>query len=1502
MMARCLLTTLMLILVSGYSVIYSQQLSSFSEDPEKFIEEVNLYMGTRLNEETQQVLNNFQHFWLSGVFSIEEKLRIIQVSNAFLSRKARPVPHFSNYFLALFHFKQINHEQASYDAWESGLLSLIRDRKVQLREVDRFLEIAVWLLSEKTLYQSASVQWIATADDFRFHFDSTIFVTFDKTDLICYAQRDSGTLTETSGIFNPVTVHWEGKGGKVNWIRAGFDEANVFAELFDYKIDMTKSQYQADSVYFTNSHYFSEPLLGELENKITRVTTPQRAIYPRFNSYTKRFVIEDIYENVDFEGGLSMQGAKMNGSGNQMENAWLKFYRNDTLFMQVGSQFFVFLSDRVSSINTEITIYLQDDSIYHPRIALSYNVEDRELSLYRTDDIMMQTPYYSSYHNLDMDFELLSWEIDEPTIKFTMQRGAAIGQATFESNNFFNENHFYRIQALDENHPLAILKKFGEYYYSDEFPVEELARILEKPTSQIIQLCIRLSTDGFVYFDEESGEVTLREKLFDYLDAFAGKIDYDVIDFVSNTTAPLENASLDLRTMELTINGVPEIHISDSQNVAIYPRGEKIILKKNRNFNFDGKIQAGLFTFFGEDFAFDYDTFKINLNNIDSLSIAIQGEEYDRYGNPYILDIENIIEEVTGDLLIDDPQNKSGLTSFPEYPIFQSKEKSYVYYENASNLDSIYPSESFYFELEPYTVYSLDKFSKEDVAFEGRFTSGNVFPTIAQTLTVQEDNSLGFKMVIPEEGISVYGGKGMFYDNVNMSNKGLKGKGKLTYLNSTTLSENFMFYPDSMHATATEFQVTESETSDLFPMVLADNLAVKWYPNDDEWFAEKIDKNITMFNEGTGLDGSIRMSPSGLTGSGTMIMPDANLTAKKFNYAKNTIDTDTADFFLKSIRTDGYSFIAENVSSQIDFQKSKGLFSSNEDSALVKFPENEYVSTLNYFNWNMEVEEVAMGTKEKRPREMIPEEDSLRLMDARLEQPTFVSINPRHDSLGFVTDSAVFNLRENLITAYNVNFIEVADALVFPYEGKVNIENRAQIRTLENAIIMASQKHRIHSASVNILNKNDYTASGKYNYIDENETVQMIEFDNIRVNESGSTTAQGSIIESENFTLNPAFEYIGDVSLDAGKKFLTFTGGARVIHDCENLERRHIKFTAEIEPDNVMIPVPTEPRDINNNRIFNGHFISNDSTHIYSTLLSRRKTYSDNPISTAEGFIFFDKGSGKYKIGSREKLADENNTGNFITFNTNSCELYGEGKLNLAVEYGQLSMTTVGNVTQNIISNVSQLELIIGLNFFFLPEAFAMMVNEIDAMPTLEGADLGTSSYRKGIEEIIGKEKARALREETNLYGRVSQLPPELQFNILLTHVNMVWNDATSSYRSVGKIGIGNILNTQLNVMVDGHLEIQKKRSGDLFDVYLEMDDNTWYYFSYSRGVLQSSSSNKEYNALLTSLNENQRRLKVRSGETSYIYMVAVAQKLNSFLSRFRRESAGEEREMKDDG
>ena len=119
-----------------------------------------------------------------------------------------------------------------------------------------------------------------------------------------------------------------------------------------------------------------------------------------------------------------------------------------------------------------------------------------------------------------------------------------------------------------------------------------------------------LAIKGFLFYDVPTETIELKSRLFDNLSASIGKIDYDVLRFYSRTEAPLENATLDLRNNDLKINGIPQVFVSDSQNVAIIPKGESIILKRNRNFQFDGTVSAGLFTFYGKNFFFNYDEFK----------------------------------------------------------------------------------------------------------------------------------------------------------------------------------------------------------------------------------------------------------------------------------------------------------------------------------------------------------------------------------------------------------------------------------------------------------------------------------------------------------------------------------------------------------------------------------------------------------------------------------------------------------------------------------------------------------------------------------------------------------------------------------------------------------------------------------------------------------------------------------------------------------------------------
>jgi len=1463
-----------------------QLLKKFPSEQDLFIPELNKFMGQNLNENQQAILTSFSSLWLSGAFDLEEKSKIISLSNLLLKRRARANPNFLEFLTTLSAFKQTEGNQENFTPWYSGLVDLLNNKNFTLRVIRRYLNITHGVMESGVIYTSSANEWKTGSGEYRFLFDSTLKIVFQKSDLICYAQRDSGIIYKTEGTLFPDRAIWIGKGGIVTWERAGYDRTQVYAELQNYQIDLTHSYYSADSVLFYHNIYLDEPLEGSLKERIRATPSPNMATFPQFNSYAKRIQIDNMFENINFEGGVAMQGSKLNGTGEKYKNARLSIVKNDTTLLNIMSEYIVFSKDRIASKKAIATIYLEEDSIFHPGIAFNYQVSNKEISLFRTNDKLTHSPYFNSYHNLDMEFELLTWKIDEPKINLTMSRGSSLGQARFESINYYNEIEFHRIQGIDEQHPLFTLKNFAKWYYSDIFPVVELANWMKKPSYQIKQLCVRLSTDGFIYYDQNTGEITIKKRLYDYIDSFAGKIDFDVIDFVSNTRAPLGNATLDLKTKNLTINGVSQIFLSDSQNVIIWPKGEQIILGKNRNFDFDGKIKAGLFSFFGKDFEFKYDSFKIDLHNLDSMQLAIQSDTSDIYGNALLSEIKNTIEMITGELLIDHPSNKSGYYQFPEYPILNSKSNSFVYYDNIPGLDSTYSRDEFYFELEPYTINNLDRFKKEDVKFSGKFSS-SIFPDISQTLTVQEDNSLGFSHATPAEGLSAYKGKGIFYNNINLSNKGLKGDGELNYLSSVSESDNFVFYPDSMLADAQTFSINKQETGVKFPELSADSVQIKWYPNEDKWIAESTKNYFSLFDNKMKLKGSVTLKPDGLLGSGRIDLPDAILTSDNYLFTEKSFNTDTANFRLKSEKTDGYAFIADNVSGHIDLSNNGGLFSSNSDTTDMIFPENQITTSMDHFRWNMNAKELVLGNT------------SSKYDDAGIEKPTLVSINTKKDSLGFISDSAVYNLEESLITAYKINFIEIADALIFPDEGIIKIENKSRIRTLEDAKIFANNRFVIEPARVNIYNNTSYAGSGLYTFIDQNENPQPIRFDSISVNKEDVTVGYGTIEKNDDFKLNPYFRFIGDVFIDANKEYLTFSGGVKIEHQCAGIAQNYLQFTSEINPKNVLIPVSSNLRNSDGGRIFNGLYITEDSTHIYQTFIGGRKDYSDTPIMQAGGYLYYDEGSDNYKIGSLEKLTDESLPGNLLSFDKNYCNLYGEGSLDLAVEFGQVKITAVGNTIYESDSGLTTMNIMLGFDFFFSDEAMMVMANDIFVVPTLEPVDMSTGQYKKDIRELIGVEQANSLVQESNLYGVMSELPGGIsKYRILLTDVKLKWNQETSSYRSVGKIGIGNIMNKQLNVKTEGYLEIQKKKSGDMFDLYLKLDNETWYYFAYTRGVLQALSNNHSFTNPIQELKTGQRRLDVKSGETSYLYMLSVDRKLQMFLRRFRLYENNDEEEL----
>jgi hypothetical protein len=1091
-----------------------------------------------------------------------------------------------------------------------------------------------------------------------------------------------------------------------------------------------------------------------------------------------------------------------------------------------------------------------------------------------------------------MNFEQLSWQLDDNLIELRMSEGGASGLANFQSENLYDAYTYFRLQGIDDENPLVLLRRYSEKVFDISFYGTEFARFAHMRPTHAQQLLKQLAELGFLTYDLEEDRVTMRQKTYDWIYASVDYIDYDVINFISETEAPLENASLDLRNFDLHINGVKEIQLSNAQAVSIFPANQKISMKSNRDFSFDGVIDAGLFTFYGRNFYFSYDTFKIKLADIDSLSLKVKTEDLDPYGQISVLDITSMLEDMTGELLIDNPDNKSGRKKIPSYPVFSSTENSFIYYEDVAIQNGVYEKEDFYFEVYPFAIDSLDNFAETSMNLDGILRSANVFPSIEETLRIQEDNSLGFKYMTDSAGLELYGGKGHFYDSILLSNEGLRGSGRFSYLTSRGTADDIVFHPDSMFTNASEFEILQQVTGVPYPLVTSTMNDLIWYPYRDTMLIEEGANPFVILNDSTALSGMLALTPSGLSGSGRMELTNSVLISDYFSYTANVFDADTSEFRLKSVNTDGYTLITDNINAHVDFENLTGLFRTNEDFSLVEFPENKYVSRLDLFKWNMERAELEMGSASVTDTvaDIITDEYGEQTMVG----PRYISIDREQDSLSFVSNRATYDYSRNILRGSNVTFLRVADAYIYPVDGEVVVDPDGVMEELTEASIVAtreSKEHRFYNATVQVLGQFSYTAKGYYDYVNETAEPQSIYFHAISVDDSINTVADGVIGKDQYFTLSPYFSYQGNVELDARRSFLTFIGGASLIHDCDFGEDTYLKFKAEIDPAFVYIPIEVQPFDIDMNYTYAGLFLAGDSVHIYPAFLSRKRLPRDRYILTTSGILYYDRQSDEYRISSREKLRyPERPPGNLLRLSRKDCMVYGEGNIRTGLVPGQVRISSVGNVTHNMNTKETEMNLTLALNYFMSEDAFEIMAGEIDGMPTLDAVDLANPLYVKNLAELIGRERTEKYQTELGLYGEYQSSVPELTHTLFFTTVKLVWNQESRSYRSEGKISLGSINGDQINKQLDGYIELTKRRNGDLVDIYLELDRRNWYYFGYTRGVMSVLSSNRDFNIAIDEVKTSQRKMKTPRDEVAYMYVVSDPRKKAMFLRRMQED------------
>lgn len=1036
--------------------------------------------------------------------------------------------------------------------------------------------------------------------------------------------------------------------------------------------------------------------------------------------------------------------------------------------------------------------------------------------------------------------------------------------------------------------------------------------------------------DGFVTFDYKDSLVVLREKLFHYKNSANTKDkehDFDRIKIKSVPSSSQKresNAVLDIKSQEMETSGVQSFVLSDSQNVWCEPFRQKVVMKKNRDMDFDGIMTAGMLRFTGQNFHFSYQDYNVVMDSVDYVDFYIyerevitqeESEEYagffkssrvvDEAGFPskVTVPIRNQLRNTKGILLIDISTNKSGkMASAKNMPSFDCLDTSYVYFERQNRMnkygEKIYSSENFYYQVFPFVLDKLDRYDPEKLSFRGRFYSAGILPLVTEPLKVMfMDLSFGFETETPgDEGYPIYlredanKGKGRFTGLFGMSNQGLIGKGRLDYLGATIESEYIEFLPERFVTDKVDSFTLREEVIDgvEFPKVLGEQVFIDWMPYNDSMFIESdIENNVPfqLFEKGEhALTGSLNLTPRGLLGRGIFEWDEAEMKSNPggdFVFGRNSVTSASTSVSIKQQGDLAFAFSNDNVEAVVDFDKRVGDFIAQEKDLSTDLPYNSYKTSLDRFHWDMDKKNIHIDATQGKAG-------------------FFLATEMSQDSLFFLGESADYDLNTGLLQIDGVDHIRVADAFIYPKDRHVEIEEASHMRTLEDSRVLAdtaNQNHQIQRATINVLSKREYTATGYLEFNVEGHKEQEVFFSEVRVKQDGRkyiTTGSGNLEETDSFYLDNRTRFKGEVHLSAESKNLTFAGYAKLASKVIPYPQ-WFTINSQIDKKNVSIDYKV-PQNPDGESLFVGLFLGMDSLYLYPCILAPKDNNQDRSIFSAQGVIQFDRQNQMYMFGDSAKVLGKAEAGKLFTVSEANAKVTAEGKFDFSQGFNKEGMPPVQVECAGDFSffmdkaSDYRFEMVTLLDFYFPEVLSSIIIEDLNSNEETKEEYLYTSvrnaKLKSRLKEFVKDEAAYEKMWKLAADDNRLILPETLKHTFFFPTLVLKWSEKTQSFVSQGNLGLSSIGGKHIGQIIKGALEVQiDPLRGDVLTFYITSPNGDWYYFQYANGILTTASSNPNYNNAVTGMKRKDAKIRTDNG-ASFEVVIGNAAQYSQFRQR----------------
>ncbi|MCC6462183.1 MAG: hypothetical protein IT260_17075 [Saprospiraceae bacterium] len=1476
----------------------------FPDNPNEFMDKLGEFMTASKRPDMEEAFAVFKKQYKTGRFTEEDMKGIIRMSNILADQRLGAFPYYKSYINAVTAAKN-DPDTTLFKRWHPFAEQTIAAvEKGKTRPISQFLDFSADFIEQRAFQarEAGLIIWKIKSGKYDFAYENQKpQLRCIDVNLIGLRKTDSTVVVNTSGVYYPFEGVWEGHGGKVSWQNAGLD-SSVYARLTGYKVEAKKPIFKCDSAEFFYPLYFPRGgIWGRFEENVVVENKGVGSQYPRFESFEKSLKIAKIGEGIEYIGGFRLWGTSVYGYGSGNSPAKLTIFnkKRQRIFFGTAELFIIKREISIVSEGVNAKLYMDSDSLFHPAVDFRVEIPNQVIHLTRGEKGSERNPFYSSFYNMNLEAEKVSWYVANDSLEIGSRTGVAKGvmqKVEFESSNRFDPKEYLQAQNITSVNPISVLYRLVQETPWDSsrqnriVSDDDFARALNAKFdySSIQTLLAELVAAGFINYYFSRHEIEPRPKLAHYALASQGKKDFDSIKIISESNS--SNAKLDLKTKETTIFEVKKIELSERQNTGYLPTGREVTLLQNRDMRFSGRLFAGFALFEGKNMNFVYDKFHVEFDSVRHLDFYLPVGKNDKNGQPMADAMNSTVELVSGILLVDAPNNKSGKEDLAIFPSLQSKKHSFVFYDKPLTQGGVYKRDSFYFRLEPFSFNGLDSYTADVLKFKGTMYPAGIFDPFKETIIVRdEDKSFGYVHRTPPAGYPTYFKKGNYTGELDLSNKGFLGKGKVEYLTADIESEDIVFRPKQMTCTARRFFMEEDRKSAVkVPQARGEDVKVNWLPYRDSMYVESKVKAFELFKEeGYTHKGVLVLTPSGLKGRGVFEWFGGKLTSKLIEYGPFQASADTADLQIKSLSGSDVVFDSRNVDGELDFDKEIGNFKANTADAATTLPLNQYRTSMNEFTWDMKKQTVTFKSDEKKPGD-------------------FVSIDPDQDTLQFKGKTALYDMKNSQLKIGGVEVIKTADAYVYPETGDIEIEAGGKMKQLANAKIVAdtvNKYHTINRATVDVLGKKLYKATGYYEYNIPQHT-QEIFFNNIIGERRGPgtpstknvlTTASGEVKEADSFHMDVKTLFQGTVILKANQPNMRFEGFASL--KANRLSNPWFSVYSEVDKNDPAIRVKNV-KTMEGDPLFLGFFLSKESGQAYPRILEQPYARVDRPLMNCEGMFKYDPKNDRFTFGDSARVTTPTLLrGAKMVYDNTTGILQAEGPISIGSGLEYMKVTAAGrlktdyNIPDTATFTITG-EFMTGIEMTIPKTLMEMMVNDIKASSfdaTVPPINSQQPFYRPAVCEFISDEKDR---EEAlaNLNSNLLNLPKkDNKYAFVLGRHPVIWNPDYQSFLSLeDRIPVLSINGESIQKTLTTYVEYKMPgNEDDRFYLYIKASADLWYFFGYQAGALNVISSSTRFNDALLALKTKETQIKMPDGEISEI-VAANPSLADAFINRVK--------------